>query len=379
MTDSATQHELTSSRLLYLLLAIPLFFLPDEALSFQRSFPEPAIPFTPTTTVVYRTAEPLRIDGRLDEEAWNRTGWLDPFVHIAGEAAEPEEYRTRVKLLWDDNYLYVGAELTEEHIWGTMTERDSPLHRNNAFEIFIDPDGDSHNYIEFQVNALGTIMDLFLTKPYRDGGRTLSDWNFLDHQVAVSVDGEINRPQPGGDEKWTVEIALPLHAIQEAAPGRVPSPGDQWRIQFARAQRFLDVVDGEYVLRRQPGSDREMGADYWSWAPQGLVNLHYPEMWGFMQFSGRVAGEGEEEFRLDPDEQIKWALRRVYYRLKGHHLNHGVYTDDASLLSLDEIIRETPGFDPEIRYTRTLFEVTAMSRDGQSRWHIDQSGRIWKR
>ena len=69
---------------------------------------------------------------------------------------------TRVKMLWDDTFFYVGAELEEPHVWATLTEHDSVIFHDNDFEVFIDPDGDNHEYYEFEINALSTFWDLFL-------------------------------------------------------------------------------------------------------------------------------------------------------------------------------------------------------------------------
>ena len=72
-------------------------------------------------------------------------------------------------MLWDDTYLYVGALLEEPHVWATLTQHDSVIFHDNDFEVFIDPDGDNHEYCEIEINALNTEWDLFLNKPYRDG------------------------------------------------------------------------------------------------------------------------------------------------------------------------------------------------------------------
>ncbi len=56
--------------------------------------------------------------------------------------------------------------LGEPAIWGKLTKRDAIIYKDNDFEVFIDPDGDGLNYYELEINALGTIMDLFLKKPY---------------------------------------------------------------------------------------------------------------------------------------------------------------------------------------------------------------------
>ena len=61
-------------------------------------------------------------------------------------------------MLWDDDYFYIGAELREPHVWGTLTAHDSVIFHDNDFEVFIDPNGDNHEYYEFEINALGTVL-----------------------------------------------------------------------------------------------------------------------------------------------------------------------------------------------------------------------------
>lgn len=352
--------------------------LPECFSQSSRQFAVPEILFDPPSYVIYKAGEEIQVDGVLDEEAWKRADWTEDFADIRGGEHPAPENRTRAKLLWDDGFLYIGAEIEEKHIYATMTERDSPLHLDNAFEVFIDPTGDTHNYVEFQINALGTIWDLLLTKPYRDGGNGISRWNLLDYQAAVKTDGELNKPGPE-DEKWIVELALPLGALAEIAPGgRPPEAGDQWRMNFSRAYRDLEVSGDEYRLRVNPDTGRPYNPSYTSWAPQGLVNIHYPEMWGFVQFSGLDAGTGAEEFRLHPEEQIKWGLRNVYYQMKEYYLDHGHFDALSSGFMLEQIGLEGIKFQPVVRTSTTMFEVSASGLDEETVWYINQEGKIWK-
>ncbi len=57
-------------------------------------------------------------------------------------------------MLWDDANLYFATELEEPHVWGTLVERDAVIFYDNDFEIFIDPDGDSHHYYELEPREL---------------------------------------------------------------------------------------------------------------------------------------------------------------------------------------------------------------------------------
>lgn len=333
--------------------------------------------YEPKTYVIYRTDDPITVDGIIDEEIWNSSEWTDDFIDLAGDLNINPEYRTRVKLLYDDNYIYVAGEMEESDIYGTMTERNSSLYLDNALEVFIDPDGDTHNYAEFQINALGTIWDLLLTKPYRDGGRGISQWNLLDYQSAVYLDGDINNPE-SEDRKWTTEIALPLDAISEINSGdRTIESGVQWKVNFSRAQRRLDVADGRYTLRINPDTDRPYGPDFYVWSPQGVDNIHIPEMWGIMQFSEKIAGQGEDEFIWNRDEELKWALRQVYYKLHDYYREHGDFTDRPELLNVGEITVDGYNFDPKIMITETMFEVSTPGFDGETTWYISGDGKIW--
>ena len=98
--------------------------------------------------------------------AWASAPWTETFVDIEGYRRPEPRFKTRAKMLWDDEWFYVAAEMEEPDLWGTLTERDSVIFRDNDFELFIDPDGDTHGYYELEVNALGTPWDLLLIKGY---------------------------------------------------------------------------------------------------------------------------------------------------------------------------------------------------------------------
>jgi len=312
--------------------------------SAERALPEPAIHFAPRSYVAYRTAQPVKVDGRLDEPAWQAAAWTDDFVDIEGPSKPAPRFRTRAKMLWDSTNLYIAAELTEPDVWGTITERDAVIFRDNDFEVFIDPDGGTHQYYELEVNALGTAWDLFLQKPYRDNGHALNGWDIRGLQVGTRVDGTLNRPGDT-DRGWTVELTLPWAALGEAA--NTPAPpraGDQWRVNFSRVEWRTRVEPdaqggrrgqaGRYVKVTDATTGKPVPEDNWVWSPQGVVNMHYPEMWGFVQFSNRVAGQGTETFAPREMDALKWILRVLYYREQAWHARHGFFTDDLAKLGL---------------------------------------------
>ena len=254
-----------------------------------RAAPEPA--WEIRNYICYRAGDPLEIDGHLDEAAWLAFDWSEDFVDIEGDIRPAPRWRTRVKMLWDDTYLYIGAELEEPHVWGTITQRDAVIFKDNDFEVFIDPDGDTYNYYELEINALGTVWDLFLPKPYRDGGKAVDAWDIEGLQAAVHIQGTINDPSDR-DDLWTVELAFPWSALTEHAPGkRAPRGGERWRINFSRVQWRLEVIDGAYRKLTDPSTGEPLAEDNWVWSPQGAVNMHMPEMWGIVEFSDHRPSE----------------------------------------------------------------------------------------
>ncbi len=68
-------------------------------------------PITPQGYLCRHTAAPIVVDGKLDEAAWTDAPWTSDFVDIQGDAKPKPRFRTRAKMLWDDDYLYIAAEL----------------------------------------------------------------------------------------------------------------------------------------------------------------------------------------------------------------------------------------------------------------------------
>ena len=222
-------------------------------------------------------AQPLKIDGKLDEAAWAEAAWTDLFVDIEGDVKPKPRFKTRAKMTWDSTYFYIAAEMEEPDLWAIYRDHDSVIFHQNDFEAFFDPDGDTLNYFEFEMNALNTGWDLFLPKPYRKGGKADNGWDIPGLQTAVAIDGTLNEPRDR-DRGWTLEIAIPWTSFTERSGKGRPNPGDEWRINFSRVEWQVDIVQGKYVKR--PG----LKEDNWVWSQQGAINMHIPEQWGYVRF-----------------------------------------------------------------------------------------------
>lgn len=283
----------------------------------------------PKHYIAAHTTGTILIDGRLDEQSWRDAPWSQPFVDIEGDRKPLPRFQTRMKIIWDDQYLYIAAEMEEPHLWATLTEKNSVIYQDHDFEVFIDPNADNHNYYEFEVNAFNTIWELRMIRPYRDGGPNINPDNTDGVLSVVYLDGSINDPSDI-DSGWTVELAFPWSGFDSyGTDGAAPTPGDQWRINFSRVQRRLQIVNGEYVSpRRTPPCN-------WVWSAQGAIAMHMPERWGFLQFA--IRGDRSEVFVPDPTLVARDLLMEIHYLQKAYNKLTRTYAGVLDELGLTSV------------------------------------------
>ena len=103
-----------------------------------------------------RTGEKFAIDGDLEKSCWRRAEKSGRFVDLV--SGVPGFLETRMAALWDDENFYAAFWLGEPNVQARFTERDSLIWNENDVEVFI---GGEDCYYEFQINALGTIYEVF--------------------------------------------------------------------------------------------------------------------------------------------------------------------------------------------------------------------------
>jgi hypothetical protein len=301
----------------------------------------------PEYYVCPRTIVAPRLTGKLDDDVWGHAPWTADFVDIEGARKPLPRFRTRAKMLWDDDYFYVGALMEEPHLCGWITDHDAVMYLDNDFEVFVDPPGRGHHYGELEVNVLNATWDLMLTHPYRSGGSAISGWEMHGVRTAVHLDGTVNDPSDT-DTGWSVEISIPWSALKECGgSGHAPSDGEQWRVGFSRVEWCYDIIDGAYV---KVPSLRE---DNWVWSPQDAIDMHRPERWGVVQFS--VHSSDLPEARPLEGWLDRLTLIQLWEAQNAYREQHGRYEQTATDLGLD-----IPGLVLEA--TSTQFQATLGSQ-----------------
>ena len=281
----------------------------------------------PRQYVAYKSSTPPVMDGKLDEPFWTDVPFTEDYVDIS--TAIVPKFITRAKIRWDDDWLYVGGFVEETAVWANITHtchcfdpnEDQVIFHDNDFEVFVDADGSCWYYKEYEMNAANANWDLCLNKPYEDSGYENSTRVFgakgFDMvpplRSAVYTNGALNNPAGPRATFWSVEVAFPLAKLAYNTTASIPpKKKDMWRINFSRVEWAVKVVNGTYQKYPscqscpQPGSNN---CDNWVWSPMYAVDLHHPELWGFLQFSDDPVNT------TAPIRNLEWPERFVAHEL----------------------------------------------------------------
>ncbi|WP_428236308.1 carbohydrate-binding family 9-like protein [Gracilimonas sp.] len=325
----------------------------------------------PKSYIIPKSPGSLTIDGVADEASWELAQWTDPFIDIEGDTNRSPYFDTRVKMLWDEQYIYFYAEMVEEHVWGDLTKRDAVIFYNNDFEIFIKPNQFRPYYAEFEVNALGTLWDLFLARPYRRNGPVLDHWDLNGTKIGIDVDGTLNDPSDI-DESWSVEMAIPIKPVTAIDRGAEFGAGSMWRINFSRVQWQHQIVNGIYKKKTDADGNR-LPEHNWVWTQQSAVDMHRPEHWGYLYFAERPDEEILKD-KLVNEYQLLFYLYRNQLDWKN---TNGTFTDDIKDLGGPDFSVNGQPFSSSVHLTKLGFELSVINSENTS-LTINQDGYIVK-
>jgi hypothetical protein len=326
----------------------------------------------PKSYVVHYTKLPPVIDGDINDHVWQQAQWTANFVDIEGDLKPKPTLQTNVKMLWDDSCLYIAAQINDPNVWATLTHHDDIIFRDNDFEVFINPNNTTHQYFEIEYNALNTVFDLFLNKPYRNGGNAMINWNAEGLRSAVKVQGTLNDPSDV-DKGWTIEMAIPFRAVSLGNNVEVPKEGTLWRINFSRVEWDTKVVNGKYV-KLTDNAGHNLPEHNWVWSPQHVVDMHYPERWGYLQFSKNSANN---TFNLPYFEMQKIYLWLIYYQEKLWLKQHHAYTPSLQNFELKSNVTINNNVNTlQIEATRHQFMAFITDKKDKITWTINQDGLV---
>ncbi|EGJ71820.1 hypothetical protein Bcop_1628 [Bacteroides coprosuis DSM 18011] len=314
----------------------------------------------PKGYVCYRVAENLKIDGKLQEASWKQTIPTDNFVDIQGDSFPTPSQDTYVKMLWDDDYFYVGAVLQEENIVAHLSQRDTIIYYDNDFEVFINPDGSGLNYFEIENNAKGVIFDLMLNKAYRSGGKFLVQWDCPGLKLAVHREGTLN-DSSDKDKLWSVEMAIPHQAITLDFNNPLKA-GNTWRVNFSRVQ---------WLKKNGPEEN-------WVWSPTGEIDMHMPDRWGFVYLSDKVVGQATETFQYPYHMGVYKLLWALFYAQKDFYEKEKNYIRNEDYFFLTHREKEglPKGSQIKVEATTHTFNMSISIPEENICYTVDEDGKF---
>ncbi len=214
------------------------FLLPAQSARAQRSDPatDPGQASRPSLAA-RRAAAPVVLDGLLDDQDWALADSTDGLFHqsIPRQGA-PSSERTVVRVLYDDEHLYVGAVMYDRHPEALVSaglEQDFATQDSDIFGIALDTYLDRQNAFLFAVNPAGALFD---AQAFNDQQSVNRAWEGVVH-VATSV----------GADGWIAEIAIPFTTLRF----RETSGEQSWGVNFSRRIRRISEDSSWAPLSRQ--------------------------------------------------------------------------------------------------------------------------------
>ncbi|MBL0169957.1 MAG: carbohydrate binding family 9 domain-containing protein [Gemmatimonadaceae bacterium] len=183
-----------------------------------------------------RTARPIVVDGTLDEAEWKSAPVLSNFVQQLPETGFPATFRTEVRVLYDQDNLYVASVNYDPSPQKAITvglERDFVSTNSDIFGLVLDTFHDRRNAFLFIVNPKGAVRD---EQTFNDSRNIVEAWDGI-HTVKTTLQ----------DSSWTVEMRIPLKTLRFNAQ----SDPQTWGINFIRRVRRVNETSYWAPLERQ--------------------------------------------------------------------------------------------------------------------------------
>jgi hypothetical protein len=192
-----------------ILLLLSVLCLPGLSLIAQKKNESYQLP-------LHRTSSPVRIDGEVDEPAWQEAAVATDFFMVLPMDTSAAKVRTDVRMSYDGKHLYLLAvcyHALPGPYYVESLRRDFNFGKNDNFLLFMDPFDDQTNGFSFGANAAGAQWDGLMY----EGGK-----------VDLSWDNKWTSVVKNYEDRWVFEAAIPFKTI------RYKKGITRWGINFSR-------------------------------------------------------------------------------------------------------------------------------------------------
>lgn len=214
----------------------------------------------------YKIDKEITLTGKLDDPLWEKADIVE-LVNTAN--GNKPTLITQVRLLYNDKTLYIGFHCEDDYVWGTKTDHDADIYKEECVEVFLNPASTTYQYYELNVSPKNVVFDacILSRRSQIDPGAKftgLREYHPEDMRTLVHVEGELDKP--GEAKYWNVEYAIPFTQLI-GAPNIPPKADDKWRMNLYR----IDFPKG--------GPQK-----FYAWNPTKKIDFHRPWLFGILKF-----------------------------------------------------------------------------------------------
>jgi hypothetical protein len=312
---------------------------------------------TLTLSRAVRSTGPIRLDGKLDEPAWSGAPVTDSFTQIDPDEGQPASQRTEVRVLFDDDALYVGVRLHDSGpITARLGRRDMNLGDSDWFGVMIDSYHDHRTAFGFDVNPAGVRRDEVKTIDVDD-----NSWDPV-WDVATSIDA-------GG---WTAEYRIPFSQLRFSGDS-----SQTWGIQFERViGRRNEYAVSTFIPKSERGGVPRYGH------LEGIQNVRSGkrlELLPYVVQRAEYVDPGPNPFRTDR-EYFTAAGLDLLYRASSNLTLNATINPDFGQVEVDPAVVNLGVYETFFEEKRPFFvegsEVFNFGADGTSGGQLFYSRRI---
>lgn len=244
---------------------------------------ERSVSSPPPTYEIRHTSQSITVDGRLDEPAWKDAAPL--VLQFPWEEQTGAKQKTTARLLWNDDTLFIAFECDDKDIAARFDQRDDPTYRDDAVEIFIQPDSQQPIYVGLEMNVRAILYDYAYIYPQV----LLKGFDLKGVTLAAKIDGTLN-VSSDQDKGWTLEVAIPLRNFSELmsdrriVSGTVPTAKQVVPAHLRRGARVVPGTVWTANLNRWDGAEPNRRLSIWSDSAIVRPDPHNPNRFGQLIF-----------------------------------------------------------------------------------------------
>jgi hypothetical protein len=300
----------------------------------------------PPQAAATRTTQPIRIDGSLDDAAWQAATPITEFRQLDPQEGQPATERTDVRIVYDDGALYIGARMYDRQpVRSRLGRRDMGMSASDWLTVILDSNHDHRTAVGFEVNPAGVRRD----QTRAQDGTEDNSWDPVwEAETSVS------------DSGWVAEIRIPFSQMRfSGAP--VQTWGMQVERQIARNQEFSVW---SFTPRDQPGGIPRFGH------LAGLERIPTGKRLEVLPYAVTRAENverGANPFRDDREYGMDAGLD-LKYRLSSNMTLDATVNPDFGQVEVDPAVVNLTAFETQFEERRPFFvegsEIFRFGGDG---------------